>query len=64
MENVLQVRNEYRKQQWVQIIQDCQSSGLRNKEYCRQHGISEKSYYYWLRKPKSQRNRNRGRRHR
>ena len=27
MENVLQVRNEYRKQQWVQIIQDCQSSG-------------------------------------
>ena len=50
MEKVLQVRNEYRKQQWVQIIQDCQSSGLSNKEYCREHGISEKSYYYWLRK--------------
>ena len=50
MENVLQVRNEYRKQQWVQIIQGCQSSGLSNKEYCREHGISEKSYYYWLRK--------------
>ena len=50
MENVLQVRNEYRKQQWVEIIQDCQSSGLSKKEYCREHGISEKSYYYWLRK--------------
>ena len=52
MENVIQVRNEYRKQQWVQIIQGCQSSGLSNKEYCRQQGISEKSYY-WLRKLRS-----------
>ena len=50
MENVIQARNEYRKQQWTQIIRECQSSGLSNKEYCRQQGISEKSYYYWLRK--------------
>ena len=50
MENVVQVRNEYRKQQWAQIIQECQSSGLSNKEYCRQQGISEKTYYYWRRK--------------
>ena len=49
MENVIQVRNEYRKQQWAQIIRDSQSSGLSNKEYCRQQGISEKSYYYWPR---------------
>ena len=53
MENVLQVRNEYRRQQWTQIIRECQSSGLSNKEYCRQQGISEKSYYYWLRKLRS-----------
>ena len=53
MENIIQIRNEYRKQQWAQIIQECQSSGLSNKEYCRQHGISEKSYYYWLRKLRS-----------
>ena len=53
MENVIQVRNEYRKQQWAQIIRDCQSSGLSNKEYCRQQGISEKSYYYWPRKLRS-----------
>ena len=50
MENVVQVRNEYRKQQRAQIIQECQSSGLSNKEYCRQQGISEKTYYYWRRK--------------
>ena len=50
MENVIQVRNEYRRQQWTQIIQDCQNSGLSNKAYCQQNGISEKTYYYWLRK--------------
>ena len=53
MGNAIQVRNEYRKQQWRQIIRECQSSGLSNKEYCRQQGISEKSYYYWLRKLRS-----------
>ena len=44
MEDVMQVRNEYRRQQWAQIIRECQSSGLSNNEYCRQHGISEKTY--------------------
>ena len=53
MESVIQVRNEYRKQQWAQIIRECQSSGLSNKEYCRQQGISEKTYYYWLKKLRS-----------
>ena len=54
MENVIQVRNEYRKQQWAQIIRECQNSGLSNKEYCRRQGISEKTYYYWLRKLRSE----------
>ena len=54
MENVIQVRNEYRKQQWAQIIRECQGSGLSNKEYCRQQGISEKTYYYWLKKLRSE----------
>ena len=40
MGNVIQVRNEYRKQQWTQIIRKCQNSGLSDKEYCRQHGIA------------------------
>ena len=54
MENVIQMRNECRKQQWAQIIRECQNSGLSNKEYCRQQGISEKTYYYWLRKLRSE----------
>ena len=50
MRDVLQVRDEYRFQQWTQIIQQCQSSGLTNKEFCEQNGISVKTYYYWLKK--------------
>lgn len=50
MEDVIKVRNAYRLQKWTEIIRQCQDSGLSNKAFCRQNGISEKSYYYWLRK--------------
>ena len=54
MENVLAVRDEYRAQNWAMVIQECSNSGLSNREFCRQRGISEKTYYYWLRKLRSQ----------
>ena len=54
MDKVMAARNEYREQQWALVIKECVDSGLTNKEYCRQHGISEKSYYYWLRKLRKQ----------
>ena len=54
MADVLAVRNEYRAQNWAMVIQECSNSGLSNREFCRQRGISEKSYYYWLRKLRSQ----------
>ena len=47
---IMEVRNGYRMEQWREIIQECQKSGLSNKAYCQQQGISEKTYYYWLRK--------------
>ena len=50
MGDVLQIRDGYRLQQWTQIIQQCKSSGLTNKAFCAQNGISEKTYYYWLKK--------------
>ena len=50
MTDVLAVRNEYRMQSWIEIIRECQESGLSNREFCSQRGISEKTYYYWLRK--------------
>lgn len=50
MEDILQVREEYRLQQWGQIVQQCRESGMSNRDFCRQNGITEKTYYYWLRK--------------
>ena len=54
MADVLAVRNEYRAQNWAMLIQECNNSGLSNREFCRQRGISEKTYYYWLRKLRTQ----------
>ena len=54
MADVLAVRDEYRIQHWAVLIQECSASGLTNKEFCRQRGISEKSFYYWQRKLRQQ----------
>ena len=32
------------------LIEECNNSGLTKREFCQQCGISEKSFYYWLRK--------------
>ena len=54
MADVLAVRDEYRAKSWAMLIRECNNSGLTKREFCRQRGISEKSYYYWLRKFRSQ----------
>jgi len=54
MSDVLAVRNAYRAEKWAMLIQECNSSGLTKREFCHQRGISEKSFYYWLRKLRSQ----------
>ena len=54
MADVLAVRDEYRAQQWAMVVQECRSSGMTNREYCRQRVISEKSFYYWLLKFRGQ----------
>ena len=48
------VRDDYRSQTWTMLIQECSNSGLTKREFCRRRGISEKSFYYWLRKLRSQ----------
>ena len=50
MADVLAVRDEYRLQEWAQIHRRCRESGLSNREFCRQNGIAEKTFYYWLKK--------------
>ena len=37
-------------QYWLDVIRQCGASGLTNRDWCEQHGISLKSYYYWLAK--------------
>lgn len=50
MTEVMQVREAYRVEQWRQLMQQRKDSPLNNREFCAQQGISEKSYYYWLKK--------------
>ena len=50
MAEVLAIRSEYRLQQWAQVVKECKDSGLSNREFCQQHNISEKTYYYWIRR--------------
>ena len=54
MGEVLAVRDACRAQQWGMLIQECNSSGLTKRAFCQQRGISEKRFYYWLRKIRSQ----------
>lgn len=50
MSNALEARNRYRMEEWAHIISQCRASGLSNREFCQQNGISEKTFYYRLRK--------------
>lgn len=54
MANVVAIRNKYRAQAWIALIQECNTSGLANKAFCEQRGLSLQSYYYWLRKLRNQ----------
>lgn len=54
MSDVLAVRDGYRAQMWIEIIRDCKASGMSNKEFCLQRGVSEKCFYYWQRKLRRQ----------
>ena len=54
MSDILAVRDEYRAQQWAMVVQECAASGLSNREFCRQRGIVEKTFYYWQRKLRTQ----------
>ncbi len=54
MGDILAVLDEYRQIQWAAVIQECKASGLTNKEYCIRHGLSEKRFYYWQKKLRTQ----------
>ena len=47
-----QTTHEVRLEQWTEVITQCQNrpDGQTAKEWLAENGISEKTYYYWLRK--------------
>ena len=51
MEHSLQRLNAaQRVELWVERIAECRSSGKSVRAWCREHEISEKTYYYWQRR--------------
>ena len=51
-----QITHDVRSSQWLEIITQCQNrpQGTTAKQWMADNGISEKSYYYWLRKFRKQ----------
>lgn len=41
------VTHKVRKEQWTNIIKECLSSGMNKTACCREHGIPDKSFFYW-----------------
>ena len=50
MDEITQVKVQFRMAQWMKLIKECQDSGLSVKSWCRQNDVKESGYYYWLKK--------------
>lgn len=52
MDKLTVASHEARLSLWLERIRACKSSGLSVKEWCKQNGLTDKNYYYWMRKIK------------
>ena len=43
------ITHKVRCEQWTNIIKECLASGMPKTTWCREHGISDKSFFYWQR---------------
>ena len=51
MEQSLQKHNQHdRLRLWTERVAACRSSGKSVRQWCRENGIAEKTYYYWQRR--------------
>ena len=51
MEQGLQTLNaNTRTADWAERIRECRSSKMSVRNWCKENGLSEKTYYYWQRK--------------
>ncbi len=46
--------SEIRKSKWYDAIVARNASGLTVRDWCRENGVNETSYYYWLKKIRSE----------
>ncbi|MCR4645622.1 MAG: hypothetical protein K5695_09480 [Oscillospiraceae bacterium] len=49
MATIKEVKKELRHREWAKEIAECQSSGMRIKEWCQMKGINSNIYYRRLR---------------
>ena len=45
MPTIREVETELRHREWAERIQECQSSGMTVTAWCRENGISQRTYY-------------------
>lgn len=50
MDEITLTKTRFRKEQWKQLILDCQNSGMTILDWCAQQGVTKHTYYYWLRR--------------
>ena len=41
------ITHKVRCEQWTSIIKECLASGMPKTTWCREHGISDKAFFYW-----------------
>ena len=54
MDQVTLVKNQMRAENWRTLIQACRQSGQTVVNWCEQNNVNSKTYYYWLRKLRTQ----------
>ena len=42
--------SDVRLARWLPIIEECAASGMPKKDWCKEHNIELKKFYYWQRK--------------
>jgi transposase-like protein len=50
MDKVTATRKFLKKEQWIKLIRECQSSGMSVASWCKQNSICEQTYYKNLKK--------------
>ena len=50
MDKIALVKREVKEAEWVEKVRECQGSGISASQWCRENGVSLKTYYYHLHK--------------